>query len=530
MTRRRMGPVFALLERSLRVDSRSWPWAGARAALPLIVLFALIPTQTMFRYGAVGAPGLMFFSSMVWTTFALLTLAGLSFFAAAIAEEKEEMTLGLLRMTDLSPASILFGKSTGRLASALLLLAISLPFTLLAVTLGGISTAQVLATYATLAAYLFFLANMALLWSVVSPRPPHAAALTGITLVFLYAVPSMLAAVLPNWRPTPAVAWREPLGAAAQGVVRALPTTELSSILRTGFSGPAVGVSVPAMLGAGAVFFGLSWLVFDRCTREQRETAPARGVLFRRGSRRSRVPSGVCGSEALAWKDFTFMGGGLAGLLLRLLLSAGVAGAVASLPRMFGERTPAGFVSACFIFVPLGVVCLGLVLDAGRMFNQEWQGQTLSGLAALPFPVRELIWRKVQASLKQVLPVLLLLLVSLVLTPDKWGEFLSALTTSSGFFRGLPPVFLMMVVQYALFVSLTAFLSLVLKRGAFAAAVAILYFGMGFLMMPLGMLMSAVGVQSSVSIYVLMLLPASGAIVLLWFGISRRIERLAAQE
>ena len=54
-----------------------------------------------------------------------------------MAEEKEEQTLGLLRMTGLSPLSILLGKSTSRLCGALLLLAAQFPFTIFAVTLGG---------------------------------------------------------------------------------------------------------------------------------------------------------------------------------------------------------------------------------------------------------------------------------------------------------------------------------------------------------------------------------------------------------
>ena len=524
MTPPRLAPVFALLERSLRVDSRSWQWTAARAALPLVVLVAMFPMQTLFRIGTVGAPGLMFFKSMVWTTFALLTVSGLSFFSAAIAEEKEEMTLGLLRMTGLSPVSILFGKSTARLAGALLLLAVTLPFTLLAVTLGGVGTDQVLATYITLAAYLFFLANVALLCSVISSRPAHATALTALLLMLFYLVPTLLEGLLPIWRPKAPAPWLPAALEAARFASRLLPTSELVLILQTGFSGPLAGQATLGMVMGGAGFFLLAWALFERGTREQREAAPSRPALFRRGSRRGRVPPHIRGSPAVTWRDYTFMGGGSVGAAFRFLLAGGVATAVACLPRMMGEKTtPPEFVSACFFFIPVGVAFLGMSLDAGRMFNQEWQWKTLSGLATLPVPLPELVWRKVQASLKQAFPVLLLLLVSLLYAPGAWGDAIEGIGDELG------GVLLIMAMQYLVFLSLTAFLSLVLKRGAFAASVAILYFGMGFMMMPLGFLLSAFGVRDSASFFALILIPSATAIGTLWFGTLRRLEHLAAE-
>jgi ABC-type Na+ efflux pump permease subunit len=123
----------------------------------------------------------------------------LSYFSSAITEEKEEMTLGLLRMTNLNPLSILLGKSTSRLCGALLLLAAQLPFTLLAVAFGGISTRQIMAAYCTLAAYILLLSNLALLFSVTARRTAAAAFFTGLML-FIYLVgyailPGLLSAI-----------------------------------------------------------------------------------------------------------------------------------------------------------------------------------------------------------------------------------------------------------------------------------------------------------------------------------------------
>ena len=40
-----------------------------------------------------GAPGLNLFSTVIYTDLLFITLVGLSYFASAIAEEREEMTL-----------------------------------------------------------------------------------------------------------------------------------------------------------------------------------------------------------------------------------------------------------------------------------------------------------------------------------------------------------------------------------------------------------------------------------------------------
>src|SRR5947209_46324 len=127
-------PVIVLFSRALRTDTRSLSIYLARAALMGLFVFSLVSTQQLARFGMFGAPGLQFFSGVVAINFWFITLAGLSYFASAITEEKEEMMLGLLKMTGLSPVSILLGKSTSRLLGAVLLLAVQFPFTMLAVT------------------------------------------------------------------------------------------------------------------------------------------------------------------------------------------------------------------------------------------------------------------------------------------------------------------------------------------------------------------------------------------------------------
>ena len=94
-----------------------------------------------------GGPGAVFW---IWCY---------GFFATAITEEKEEGTLGLLKMAGISRVSILLGKSTSRLITAILLFLVQLPFTLLAITLGGVTLGQIFAAYWALLAYMLLVAH-----------------------------------------------------------------------------------------------------------------------------------------------------------------------------------------------------------------------------------------------------------------------------------------------------------------------------------------------------------------------------------
>ena len=176
-------PALALFERALRLETRSLFMCLARAGLLVVILFFLLPLQSMAVMGWYGAPGLRFLEEMVWINVVFITLAGLSYFASAITEEKEEMTLGLLRMTNLNPIAILLGKSTSRLIGALLLLLVQVPFILLAVTLGGVGMIQIAAAYGTLLAYMFLVCNFALLCSVIFRNTAIAG---GVVLFFLF--------------------------------------------------------------------------------------------------------------------------------------------------------------------------------------------------------------------------------------------------------------------------------------------------------------------------------------------------------
>src|SRR5262249_43201599 len=101
--------TLAMLHRAVRLDARLLRTHLFRAGFAWLVyvslLYALWISQTLL-----GAPGLRMFEAMTWLNVVLISLAGVSFFATAITEEKEEDTLGLLKMAGIDPLGILLGK------------------------------------------------------------------------------------------------------------------------------------------------------------------------------------------------------------------------------------------------------------------------------------------------------------------------------------------------------------------------------------------------------------------------------------
>jgi hypothetical protein len=515
-------PALALFERSLRLETRSAVMCWSRVALLGIMLFFLISVQTMARVGWYGAPGLYFVQEMVWANLVFITLAGLSYFASAITEEKEEMMLGLLRMTNLNPVAILLGKSTSRLIGALLLLLAQLPFILLAVTLGGVGLLQIAAAYGTLLAYVFLLCNLALVFSVIFRNTGAAAAVT-LFLLFLFFVGHDWAAAIVqdlalshhvNAFFTDAInVWRD-----------ATPSERLLTIFRTGFTGPVVGFQIVSNLVAGVLLFFLAWALFDPCTRAEKDSSPSRFWFGRRKSRRSRIPPRLVGFRAITWKDFTFIGGGLGGLVVKF----GVVGVLVAFCNAIaywnGARLTRELEGGTLIWISLFTTALFLAVESSRIFKDEVRWKTLSSLMTLPISVPELAYRKVAGALAGTLPLLAGFILGVLLVPDKVGNFFDEMFKEPDSFGLL----IVMILQYILFLHLTAFLSIVLKRGALPLAFAIQYVGGYFFMLFSALFFGfAGGPGAMISIVGFICVVLTG---ILHFSIGFRLERVAAQE
>jgi hypothetical protein len=462
-------PLLALFALSLRQDSRSRSTFAARAGLAVFILIVMLSITAASRWQNVTAPGLTFFASVISVQAVCITLAGLGFFASAITEEKEEETLGLLRMTNLNPLSILLGKSTSRLCGVLLLVVAQLPFTLLAVTLGGVSWGQIAAAYCTLGAYVFFLANLALLGSVIAPRTGGAALFTAAMLLLFFFCGSLVEIVRAvsvdhGWL---AVGKLEAaIGRFGEAANDATPVKRLVEILRTGFAGAPAGVQVWTDVTLGVICFATAWAAFarfaDRASEGARHTAgPARrffGLRFRRPPRPWK--------DALAWKDFYFLTGGTPAFVVRIALYGIVAAtAIATTARGWrGGMSGPGLNALCsFAFT------IELAVIASRIFRRELNDQTFSSLALLPLTMRQIAFRKARGSLLHLLPAAIALVATNFASVFSYAagqqnvQMMIAASAISGW------------VSAAFLACLVAFLSLLMKRGALPVGFGIWY-------------------------------------------------------
>ncbi len=520
-------PLLALFGRSLREDSRAKMTYIARVGLVLLILLFLLSVRGTFGWG--NAPGLRFFGSVVFINFFFIILAGFSHFASAITEEKEEMTLGLLRMTNLNALSILLGKSTSRVVNALLLLAAQFPFTLLAISLGGVAGRQIVAAYCTLGAFIIFLANLALLASVVCRRSTGAAVLTGGTLFVFFAVVPFLRGImmLPTYiglttAPSPLV---KALGTLADAVNLASPLNRLTAILGTGFSDHPLGVQVWSNLALGVVCFLLAWSVFELFCNEQHEASQPRSLVARRSTLLRGLGAGRTWMRALAWKDFYFLIGGKSWMAIKFVSYGVLLSLIFWVPQRWGNGPSLkefGFVTMWLSFM---VGNLEAALIAASFLRHERQWKTLSSLAMLPMSLQRIACQKLLGCLPSLIPVgcyFALGLVCVVMSGQT--SAFNELAFSEWTLDGVLAVSFT-VAQGVVFLHLVTWLSLYLKRGALPAGIAI-YFVLSMFVGIVGVFIS----RHETATLFFMLLVSLGAIAIFHRQIGTRLRTLAEEE
>jgi hypothetical protein len=394
-----------------------------------------------------------------------------------VAEEKEEQTLGLLRMTDLSPLSILLGKSTSRLCGALLLLVAQFPFTIMAVTFGGISLGQVVASYCAVGAFTFLLCNLALLGSVISRGVAGAAAFCIVVVgLFLVSVPLLHSL---QWLMTSYFHWNVSFDRVASGIWRATPIARLNEVLGTGYNAGPIGWQVLTNIAFGVGCFLLAWAAFQRfCDRESvvpnaSIRVPAAGTVSTVGTRlrASRPPRAW--ANAIVWKDFYFLCGGRAGFIIRTLAYGGAL-ALDAWGLVTNGRAQSTYALGV-MSLPLMpfVFSIDVAVMVSRMFRTELRDQTLSALAVLPCSMRDIVRRKALACLLAAAPgvISILAIQVLFLVFGREIAFKSMLATHQYFVLQAIAGWL----SKALLLVLIAWLSLYMKRGALPAGFLLSY-------------------------------------------------------
>lgn len=474
---------MALFNRSLRVEARSiWTYL---VRLGLVGTISLMLLTTWVSSLMTNAPGLIFFTQVIYVDLIIIIGVGIAYFSSAITEEKEEMTLGLLIMTGLNPISILMGKSTSRMIGLIFLLLAQFPFTLLAITLGGVSMTQVLAAYVCLLSFAVFIGNLSLFCSVFCQRARGAAVLATVFFILFLCLPllfelfeEILESTWSNSAGTIAVLERMGEKSFAMN-----PFMRLEEIRWSGFAGSPVSFQATSNVVGGCLFFLLSYAIFNWRTREQKVAAPSRGIVLKAGGKGQWISAGRCWSKPLLWKDFNFLTGGKGAFIVKTLallllggvvyfynyqwrrLNGGVSGFEGRILRSTGE----------FILQFSWLACaLELAIQAGRVFKSEVKWGTHSSLMTLPLPPGSMVTQKIVGCLLGIIPYFVFLIIGMILVPSEVDSFFSALFRGDG--EGLA-LLIIFFGAFVLWLYLTAFYSLILKWGALPLALLTVFMG-----------------------------------------------------
>jgi ABC-type transport system involved in multi-copper enzyme maturation permease subunit len=446
--------TFALFLLALKADTRLLHSHLMRMALLAFVGLMLMYAQTLAV--VMGAPGYWYFQAISWINFFFATLAASFLFAAAITEEKEERTLGLLRMADVGPLPLLIGKSAPRLVAAVLILSVQFPFTLLAITLGGVSWNQVTAAFCTLLAHVVLVGGLALLFSVIFRRTGTAIGLTFLIMLPLIIIPPSVLRVLkgppgavppPEWQP-----WFDCGLSVLQTVVDASAAPRLWEILTTGFSGSPCGFQVLTNLAAGGILFGLAWLLFDPCNRnlddEVRRSGPVLSLIRRQKGRSRRA-----WRLAIVGKDFRSQAGGWSVQFGKLVAYLLLFGLIAYLIEDFRwSRVNADDLGKTIIITTFYFVFpIEIVLLASRLFRTELKDRTWPLLLSLPLSLPEIAYAKLAGALFALTPAVFCFCLGILLNPSHIARDVSDMIDE--------PIYMLIIVLYLAYLLLLGHLT-----------------------------------------------------------------------
>lgn len=517
--------ALALSRRALRESTRSKAPVVVRGLLIGLLFLSVVTAHEMARVSSAAGPHLL--SWMAWTDWALITLLGVSTFSSVITEEKELMSLGLLRLAGFTPASLLLGKSVGLLLQTLLLIIVQIPFCMLAITMGGVTLDQILSVFGLLLSYALLVYSLGLLCSVVRARTRAAAMMTG-GLLFAYHVLPLICGFLVNYFFMPIGGSELPAFAAVLDdfFKNWFSTTALSglgqSTMSIGGIGLVLGSHTTANLGIAVGLFGISWLVFDPCNRNETPAAPSRGFslagLFR--GQRTTTYRAWEGNPFL-WKEYRFLAGGRTSFLLRIVIY----GAFFAIILFFNSAmfTSNGLFNRELGDFMMGSMCFALVLEIalqlGRVLQQEVKHRTLASLFALPHSLPYIVWSKIVGGLWLSVPALCYFLIGALMSPLGFG---SAVENILGEATGW-----MVLAQIVTGFHLTVFYSLRFKRGAFAMALATVFLGNILCLMVISALSLHRGPAEGIAaLATICMVALCGA---LQFAIGNRIRALVAE-
>jgi len=435
--------VLTLFNWTLKMDSKSIYPHIIRAAFSCAMLFSI--SMAFGDFFGRSSMGLRFFEAVCSLNVLIITVSGISYFVTAVTEEKDAGTYALLRLAGMNSLSITLGKSTSRLVSSLMLLVIQLPFTFLAITLGGVLWNQIIAAYLAMAAWMILIANLALFCSVRCATSGRAAGMAGAILGLFIVTPAVivngLAALPPGVLPASVVRF-------LAGIPNLLGSVSvfnrLSDILGSPGGFEMLGITLStspgstAAFGTGAaifenqfwlsllislVLFSVSTWTLDFWSSPTDVGGPSETASLRRWS------VGRCWRLAIAWKEFLFFTGGRSFAVAKLIGGGLLFAAFALYQQLDRGDTGIrlqGEMGWYALLAFMAVLALEVLLYSSGCLFSEVRQMTQSTLASIPISSSRILAEKFLGCSVALIPTLFWIFVVCVTSGESILRHLSA--------------------------------------------------------------------------------------------------------
>lgn len=416
-----MTGVTALLARSLQCDARSILNHTVRFGLMAAIYIALCCSLSVA--GWFGAPGMRFFKASVYLNAFFMTLLGIGFFSTTISEEKEEDTLGLIMMAGISPLGLLMGKLGGRLVQALLLVTVQYPFTLLAVTMGGVTQSQVQAAYIGLIGFTLLMAGVGVLCSTIASSSRKAGTALVVILGLYVIIPFVCQALVAQTG-----IQRSSVVYGLQYVAKMSLFVQIEEILNSGWGDSPWSVQLMTNAVVGIVCFLGAWGCFGLTAAPSAMEASTTSNATRSTSFRHPIVNGRVWSNPFLWKDYHFVAGGFRMWLVRVV-GYGLLFPVTWIScDLWGFRGWGNHYSqriGVYQFFSLCALSGETSLIAARCLQDEIRGQTLASLVMLPRSTAQVFYSKLAGAMIGILPGITLFLIACISGFENIPEFLN---------------------------------------------------------------------------------------------------------
>lgn len=453
---------LSLFHRSLISDNRQWQGYAFRFVMLIIIGVILTQVVAMSQYRMTFAIGKNFFQAVMVGNLVFVTILGITLCSTAITEEKDNSSLGLLLMTGISTMSLLMSKSFSKLLIAIMLIVMQLPFTLLAITLGGISLTQIFYAYVSLICYTILVANVALLFSVISSKSTISSSLTFTVLVTFNVL-------TPIWDSTSFLS----------------PFVRINKIMSTAYSGGAFEINEICNLIFSLIFFTISYICFNHFSR-----SVTGGIAFATPKVIKKYKKGFFSpkrawNQAIIWKDFHFFTGGFA--TYGLFLCAAILIITGYLAIYYNDR--ASFpsirtISSTVITTAIVLLIVQVVFVGSTLFSKEVWDKTHSSLMMLPISLKAMAYKKVAGASLIFVPMLILLVIGFCMS--NYNSHYNMFYRRGSWIVSITYSFLLALF----YLHLATFISLFIRYGAFAVGGVLLLLLQLIILLPGGIIRS----------------------------------------